>query len=231
MRKATGYIRGFVNLLYPELCASCGELLLIGEKGLCIACNVKLPRTNHHKKEGNPVERLFWGRIKVEAATAYYYYEEGSRFQNIMYELKYRGNKKIGLEMGKAFGEELMENKSFSRADMIVPVPLHPSRERKRGYNQSRIIADGMAISMKIPVVNNNLVRTIHTPTQTRRSRIGRWENVDQIFRVNQPGDLQNKHILLVDDLVTTGATLEACAQKIMNAGCTRISIAALAIA
>ena len=200
------------------------------ESHLCDLCLFHLPRTNFEKDLNNPVAQLFWGRVFIELATSFFFYSKGSKYQHILHELKYKGKKEIGFEIGKIFGKEIM-NSEFSDVDLIVPIPLHPSRERKRGYNQAEWIAMGLAEAMGKPLENKSILRITSSSTQTKKGRYDRWTNVEGIFRTRLPEKLVNKHILLVDDVVTTGATLEACATAILSIPETKVSIATLAVA
>ncbi len=225
------FIEDFIGLFYPKLCSACGAPLLQQEKYVCTQCLYNLPRTNYHYTDGNPVEQAFWGRTEIVAATAYYFFEKESRFAKIIHELKYRGKKEIGIEMGKIFGAELKENSRFDEVDLIIPVPLHWKKQKKRGYNQSEFIASGIAESMGKSIDINILYRAEETETQTRKSRYERWENVENIFRLKSVDKITGKHILLVDDVITTGATLESCATTLLKGNNTRVSIATLAMA
>jgi ComF family protein len=174
---------------------------------------------------------LFYGRVRIEFATSFFLFTKGSKYQTLIHDLKYKGMKELGAEMGKHFAIDLMQSDDFSSIDLICPVPLHPKREKKRGYNQSWWIALGMASQMHKPVSMGNLIRVTATETQTRKSRFERWQNVEGIFALTHPEAYAGKHILLVDDVVTTGATIEACAQTILSKTDARVSIATLATA
>ncbi|HDJ34493.1 MAG TPA: ComF family protein [Bacteroidetes bacterium] len=227
----SSWLGDLIRLFFPAVCAGCGESLVTGEKVLCTRCLFLLPRSQYHLSTDNPVSRLFWGRVTIEQATALYVFEKGSIFQSLIHQLKYRGRKDIGLYLGRLLGTEIKDAPGFSHAEVIIPVPLHPSRKRERGYNQGEYIAKGMAEVMQAETEFGNLVRKRKTPTQTRRSRIERWENVRGMFAVKKPHRLENRHILLVDDVVTTGATLEACAEVLLGIPGVRVSIATLAVA
>lgn len=220
-----------VSLFYPRLCKACGFSLFLNEEVLCTRCNHSLPLTNFHRYEETAADRVFYGRIKIHAAAARYYFRRGSKIQQLMHLLKYKGNKEIGIYIGRQYAYDLKLSARFSDVDLIVPVPLHPARLKKRGYNQAAVFAYGLAEGMKIPVVEHVLVRELASETQTRKSRLNRWENVKSIFAVYHTHTLENKHVLLVDDVITTGATLEACAQMLSDIPGIRISIAAIAIA
>lgn len=219
------------ELLFPRLCVTCGDKLIEQEHWICLHCLHHLPRTNFHLERENPVAHLFYGKVRIEFATSFFYFTKGSAFQSLIHQLKYKGMKELGAEMGKHFGIELLQSPDFCSVDMICPVPLHPRKEKKRGYNQSWWIASGIASQMKLPLSADNLKRVTFTETQTRKSRFERWQNVEGIFELTNPEAFSGKHILLVDDVVTTGATLEACAQAILLATDARVSIATLATA
>jgi ComF family protein len=223
-------IRDFFNLLMPVLCPVCGTVLLKNERTICTGCLYELPRTRYNSYSVNPVSRLFWGRIYVENATALFHYQKGSNFQKLIHELKYKGRQDIGKEMGRLLGIELGVS-PFTSADIILPVPLHRKKYRQRGYNQCHSIAAGLSESLGIPWHNGHLVRLSVSMTQTSKSRMDRWSNVDGIFEVKDPGKLWGKHIILVDDVVTTGATLDACTTALLSLEKVRVSIATLAVA
>ena len=174
---------------------------------------------------------LFAGRVPIFRATAFYSFHKGGIVQHLIHQLKYKGKMEIGSYLGFLFGLALLESEDFQSIDLILPVPLHPHKKQKRGYNQSEIICNGIVEGMKKQHNYNLLVRTVDTQTQTQKSRYNRWENVSQIFKVIQPEILTGKHILLVDDVVTTGATLEAAAQTLLEIPNTKVSIACLAYA
>ncbi len=224
------WLDDFTGLFFPRLCISCTGALQRHETMLCDHCLYHLPRTQFHRDADNPVARLFWGRIPVEYATSFFYFSKGSPYQKILHELKYKGMKEIGLEMGRIFGKEIRDSE-FRKVELVVPVPLHPSKLRKRGYNQAEWIALGLSEGLCKPMDSRSLIRKVSSSTQTRKGRYDRWMNVEGIFDASQPDHLSNRHILLVDDVVTTGATLEACASVILGLGNTKISIATLAVA
>ncbi|PIV58973.1 MAG: hypothetical protein COS14_06795 [Bacteroidetes bacterium CG02_land_8_20_14_3_00_31_25] len=221
----------FFQLFYPNTCASCGQRLVTNEQIICTHCLADLPRTNFQNQHDNPVSQIFWGRVNIQNATALFRFQKGSRFQELLHLLKYKGRKDVGVELGRQLGFELKKSDLYKNIEVVIPVPLHPKRQHKRGYNQSECIANGIAESMGIAVQANNVVRNVSTQTQTKKSRIERWQNVESIFELKEPQKLENKNALLVDDVVTTGATLEACAQSIINTEGIKLSIAALAMA
>lgn len=196
---------------------------------MCIKCYCELPRTNYHIYKDNPVAKVFYGRVNIESATSFFHFVKNSKYSKMMYRFKYEGHKEIGEFLGCRFGVCLRESDFFSGIDIIIPVPLHKRKFRKRGFNQSECIARGISKSMDRKVVCDNLIRKEFTKTQTRKSRIDRWANVSGKFRVLEPGNIEGKHILLVDDVLTTGATLEACAQELLKVQGVRVSAVTLA--
>ncbi|RUT73156.1 ComF family protein [Ancylomarina longa] len=225
------WVNDFINLFYPDLCAACGNYLFKNEKIICTKCLYHLPKTDFHLQKHNPVSILFWGRVPIEYAAALYTFSKGSKYQKLIHKLKYHGATEIGIELGKLLGYNLHKSEFFRDIDMIIPVPLHPRKQKIRGYNQAEVIADGIAESMKVPVLTNNLIRKVHTQSQTKKNKLERWENVDNIFSLQNPEQLCNMHLLLVDDVVTTGSTLEACAHALQVAEGVKVSIATLAYA
>lgn len=222
-------INDFFNLIFPKLCCACNNALLKNENIICITCSVSLPKTNFHKDKENPVNKVFWGRVKVEMATSFYLFSKKSKVQNLLHHLKYKGVKEVGSVIGKLIGYDLNESEDFKKVDFIVPVPLHKNKLKKRGYNQSEWIAKGVSDAMKIAINTETLYRKEDSQTQTKKTRYKRWENVEEIFGVSN-NMLNGKNVLLVDDVVTTGATLEACAQVLIKQNC-KIYIATIAYA
>jgi ComF family protein len=231
MKRLTQNLNDFLGLFFPGLCVACGERLVSQEQYVCFNCWHDLPVTNFHSNPENKVAQLFWGRVVIENATSFFSYRKGSNYQQLIHGIKYKGMKELGYETGRKFGFLLAEAENFNSVDVVVPVPLHPQKQKKRGYNQSEWIARGIAEPMGKNVSSENLVRKMFTATQTRKTRFERWQNVEGIFDVDQPEDFSGKHILLVDDVVTTGSTLEACAFQLLKIENTKVSIATLAFA
>jgi ComF family protein len=232
MRKIkTGYLADFMALFFPQLCAACMESLVANEYIICTSCLYNLPFTNFHLTADNIVARQFWGKIKLEAAYALYYFNKGGKIQNLMHQFKYKGVNQIGNILGNIAGEQLIQNDLFKTVDFIIPVPLHKKRLKQRGYNQSACFAEGLAQRLKVAVELHNLVREIPTETQTRKSRFARFENMQDVFFITSPEKLANKHILLVDDIVTTGSTLEACGLALLKIEGLKLSVATIAYA
>ena len=227
----TKLITDFFSLFFPDLCNSCLAPMQNGEQVICTYCLFYLPRTGYHLRSDNPVLRLFRGRVEIEAAAAYYVFQKGGGVQQLLHRLKYSGKTEVGIELGKMYGTDLKRSALFSNVDLIIPVPLHSRKLKERGYNQSEYFAIGLARSMHTVVDADSLIRVSPTETQTRKSRFSRWKNVGNVFRLVNPQNLEDRHILLVDDVITTGATIEACALALQGAKNIRVSIAAIAIA
>ena len=222
--------KDFTNLLYPELCPACDSRLTNSEKEICIKCEFSLPYTDFHLHRENPVAKQFWGRIPLHTAMALLYFTKESKTQNLMHQLKYKNQPQIGFLLGEMIGERLLAG-GLQNYDYIVPVPIHEKRLRNRGYNQSEYIANGIAERLKIPVKTKVVIRYKETKTQTKNERIERFQNLENAFMVLQPMAIPGKHILLVDDVITTGATLEACANSLNQHNPTYLSLAAAAFA
>lgn len=221
-----------LNLFYPRLCLLCENPLVEGEEQICLHCLADLPRTRYHLRENNPVEQLFMGKIPYRHASAFLRYEKGGSVQRLIHALKYHDNPEMGYRLGAWAARELQADSSpLCQADLIVPVPLHPRKERKRGYNQAEEIARALGACWHIPVLPKALSRTRFTDTQTRRSVYNRWQNVQEIFTVPDSLLWENKHILLVDDVITTGSTLAAAAAPLAAIPGASVSFFAIAVA
>ena len=229
--KPFGWWLALVRLFYPKHCVVCGAVLQDGEEAICLKCNMDMPRTGFHLEEGNPVERMFWGKLPVRRASSYLYYRKGSGYARILRVLKYGGRRDVGIVFGRFMGEDLQASGFFQGIDVIVPVPLHPRKRKARGYNQSECIARGLSAVTGIPVDAASVKRLKHTDTQTHKSAYERWENVAGIFELEHPEKFAHMHILLVDDVLTTGATLTACADAFAGTEGVSISILTLALA
>jgi ComF family protein len=223
------HLDDLISLFYPRLCAGCDTPLVKGEETLCLNCLADLPRTNYHLHDDNPIYQIFIGRVNITLATSFCRFDKGGRLQHLLHQLKYKGNREVGRKMGILFGFDLIHSSLYQDIDAIIPVPLHPKKEKKRGFNQSIEICKGLSESMNRPIISGNLVREVHTASQTRKGRFERWENVSGIFKVRNGDSLVGKHLLIVDDVVTTGATLEACCEPLLKIPGVRVSIATLA--
>ncbi len=188
-----------------------------------------IPRSGYHLNPGNPVEKLFWGRCMISKAAAFSFYTRDSRIRRLIHQLKYKGVKEIGSELGRIYARSLKSSGFLEGIDIIIPVPLHPSKKRQRGFNQSDLISMGISDVSGIPVDTGLLIRKTITKTQTRKSRYDRWTNVQDIFMVRDEEKLRGLHILLVDDVITTGSTIEACTNEILKSENTQVSVVALA--
>ena len=212
------------------MCASCSKRLAKGENTICSSCMYHLPRTGFHQNPKNKTSELFWGLVHIEQATSFFFFNKGSKYRKLIHEFKYRGNKNVAIALGNFFGTELRDS-VYNMVDIIIPVPLHPLKEKKRGYNQSEMIVIGMSETMKKEVDYTSLKRIVNTQTQTKKNLSERRENVNSVFEVSNPENFQGKHILIVDDVVTTGSTLAACAEEVLKISGTKVSLATLGIA
>ena len=219
----------FISLLFPRLCYGCGNHLMRNEKLICTECYILIPRTNYHLIPDNPVAKIFWGRCLIERAATFSFYTKDSRIRKLIHQLKYKGIREIGPELGRIYGRTLKSAGFLNDIDLIIPVPLHPSKRRQRGFNQSDLISQGISEVSGIPAETGMLIRKTVSQTQTRKSRYDRWTNVQDIFRVTDPGRIGNMHILLVDDVITTGSTLEACAGELLKIANVKVSVVAIA--
>ncbi len=231
MRKLLKYLEDFLGLIYPELCLACAKNLPPGNEAVCIQCQYYLPKTDFHTYKENPFAEHFWGRVKIEAGTALYHFVKSGRTQKLIHNLKYKHKTEIGVNLGRLYGKTLREAPIFKEVDLILPVPMHPRKEKKRGYNQCDLFARGLSETMEVPWSKNILIKNEDTATQTKKTRQERFDNVKSAFELLNPKALRGKHVLIVDDVITTGATLEACAHKILEIPGVKVSMATIAIA
>jgi ComF family protein len=223
--------KDFTSMFFPDTCTGCNEALLGTEEILCTNCLASLPTTDHVLfPENNPVYERLLGRIKVKQAMAYLYFSKEGMVQNMLHKLKYHNRKDVGFRIGAVLAEAMKKSNQLYEYDLIIPVPLHETRLRRRGYNQSTCFAEGIAEGLGIPINEHVIERLTATNTQTHKSRIKRWENVNTVFSLKDTEAIQGKHILIVDDVMTTGATIEACAQVAVDAA-ESISVAFIATA
>ena len=224
--------RRLLDLIAPRLCVVCGQRLSVTEETICSKCNFHLPRTGFHLNAyENEMAKLFWAQIPIERATAFFYYEPHAETANIIYELKYKNRPEIGTTVGRMLAKEIQSSGFFDGIDGIVPVPLAKKRLRQRGYNQSEEIAQGISEITGLPIIPKAVCRTVFEGSQTNKGRWDRQENVEHVFELTDAQSVSNKHLLLIDDVVTTGATCIACAKALCQAGNVRISILSLAFA
>lgn len=231
MKWRSTYLTDFIALMFPQLCQACGTSLFAGEQVICTECHYDLPYTNFHQRPDNAAARQFWGRLQLNAVYVMLHFVKGGMVQNMVHRLKYRNSPKIGNKLGELAGKQLAEADNYRDIDLIIPVPLHPRKLKQRGYNQSAKFAEGLALKLNKPVDVVNLYRLKHTGTQTLKSRFSRYENMKDVFDVLDTETLAGKHILLVDDIITTGSTIEACAQALLKIPGVKISVAAIAYA
>lgn len=226
---ATEILTDFVGLFYPRYCFACNLGLAKGEETVCTACMLDLPRTDYHINPDNALFRRLDGRVKLQFATAFLLFRKRGKVQHLLHQLKYNNHPEIGQTLGRVYGEDLRQHHIDEKIDAIIPVPLHRSRKRRRGYNQSTEFGKGLSESLQKPCHDDVLVRITKTETQTRKTKLMRWQNVKEVFHVARPEELHEKNVLLVDDVITTGATIEACVNMLLNAGCKSVSIASIA--
>lgn len=221
----------FVGLLFPSVCLACGQSLRRGEQHLCTGCRAEMPYTDFHRlpPAENPLGRRFWGKLPVRYVLSYLRFVQHGRVQELLHQLKYQGQRGVGVALGELYGAELAGSGLAQQFDLIVPVPLHRRKLARRGYNQAAAFAEGLGTGLALPHRADALRRTEHTASQTRKNRAQRWQNVATVFEAAEPTEIIGRRVLLVDDVLTTGATLEACGLALLAAGAAEISIATIA--
>lgn len=218
-----------LHLFYPHICPGCKTDCLSTDEAVCAICIASLPETGFEQIPGNPVEKIFYGRLRVKAAAAAFYFSKDSVLQNLIHAIKYEKKKEAGITLGETMGKKLLNTTLFNNTDIIVPLPMHPKKQKLRGYNQAGIIANGISKITGWALCEQLVVKTESTTSQTKKGRNERWQNVKDGFFTLEPAKIKGKHILLVDDVVTTGATIEACGNAILSAGPASLSIYTLA--
>lgn len=218
-----------LHIIFPAICCHCGRPLVGDEFELCTHCLSQLPWTHHAISSYNDVEERFIGRVPCQAAASLLYFHQGGVAQSIVHQIKYYDNLRLARQFGQLLAKELVASNRFSDVDYLVPVPLHPRRKLQRGYNQSELLCKAMSPVLGKPVVANNLIRKRYTSSQTHKNRQDRMDNMKGVFAVKHPELFEGKHILLVDDIITTGATTENCYHALSDIPNLRISIASLA--
>lgn len=224
-------LKDFFSLIYPRTCLACENLLYKHEEFICNYCYVNLPRSNFHLRADSELSRVFYGRVPVNAAGSFYLFEKSGRVQQLLHQIKYKGNKALAKQLGSWYAQSLKDVDQFSKSNIIIPVPLHPKKFKQRGFNQSEEFAKGLSETWNIPIVTDNLIRTDFTSTQTRKRKFERWKNVKDKFFLNDPFSLKNLSVILVDDVITTGATIDACYEALNKAEGLKINILSLAYA
>lgn len=219
-----------LNLLFPKICNGCKSKLHQGEEILCAHCRHELPLACFHRTNDASMKKLFYGRVPLENATALVVFQKKGITQEVLHNLKYRNQKEISNFFGKWLGTELAQHPDYQTIDMVIPVPLHKKRLKKRGYNQVSGFGKEIANCLNIPFIEEVLVKVNQTDSQVFKKRFMRFES-EEVFIVNTPEMLQNKHLLLVDDIVTTGATIEKCAHQLLHGTHAKLSVATMAIA
>ncbi len=222
------WIEALWELFFPRLCATCEKRLSEGEEALCIQCNIRLPRTNLHLRKDHKIEKLFWGRLHLEQATSYFYYAKGSPYNRLIHHMKYSRQKELGAVLGRMMAQELRQSLFFDGIDLLIPVPLHPIRERERGYNQSEWIAKGVSEITGIPYRTDLAHKISHTDPQAQQDLFRRSENTLRAFEWKADEIPNHIHILLIDDVLTTGSTLTSCLWPLRERRDLKISILTL---
>ena len=229
MQRLLAYGDAFASLIMPRRCPGCDGPLLRHERDLCTLCSADLPYTHHLSDAANPVAKLFHGKVELVGAGALLKFNAGGKVEHMLHRLKYKGDRHIGLGLGRMMGQAAMQSPLFATVDTVMAVPLHWRKERQRGYNQAQLLADGLREVWPLRRASNTLLRAVHTATQTRKGRFERWSNVRGAFSVGDAETLHNAHVLLVDDVVTTGATPESCAHALLGQPGVRVSVLAAA--
>jgi ComF family protein len=231
-RRKSNILQDLAGLFLPRRCSGCDQALMAFEHSLCEECVADLPRLRGHDDPENKVEQVFRGRLRLNAASAFLQFTKNGMVQNMLHRLKYKGDRDLGLELGRRMAADVMSSRRFADVDTALAVPLHPRKQRQRGFNQSQVLVDGMLEVWPLQrTARGELLRVTHTSSQTRRGRLDRWSNVKEAFLLAHPDSLKNAHVLLVDDVVTTGATLEGCAKALAHVPGIRISVLACACA
>jgi ComF family protein len=224
-------IKNLLNLFFPKVCYACNNLLGDNEKHICITCRHNLPVTNYHFENNEAIKKVLYGRVKLELGTSLLKFEKKGIVQQLLHNLKYKGHEIIGEVLGKWLGNELKIIEAYKTIDLIIPVPLHKRKLRKRGYNQVEKFGIEIAKALDVQYIDTVLLKTTSTKTQVFKKRISRWNNSNEIFTMQNESLIEGKHILLVDDIITTGATIESCTNILLKADNVKISIATMAIA
>ena len=218
-----------IHLFYPSICFGCENEIIERDEMLCLSCIQSLPYTYFEKTANNPVSKLFWGRCTIKAGLSTFYFIEKTPLQNIIHQIKYKNERALGLYMGSLMGHAINEVKKNIPIDLCIPMPLHPKKERMRGYNQSELLARGIEKATGIPIATNILNRTEHTSSQTKKNRMERWLNVETAFHISNPNGIKGKNILLIDDVITTGASIEACVHVLLAKDAAGVIVVSLA--
>ncbi len=230
MRTTKTILNSLLSLFFPETCCACGNPIVEGETFICLHCLCKLPLTGYHQHLSNPAEERFRGKFEYEKIASFLHFEKGGHAQKIVHQIKYKNNEVFGIWLGQCMAEEIAVSDFFSEIDLIVPIPLHKKKRKKRGYNQAEALASGISQKLGIPCNIENLQKIKANTSQTKKGRYERWLNSLETFMVRDTEIFANKHILLIDDVITTGATIESCVHCIQSNNNTKISVLTLAI-
>jgi ComF family protein len=222
-------IRAFSHLLYPNICYGCKKNEIDKSEWLCLQCLTALPYTGFENTRNNPVEQLFWGRTPFRFACSSFFYVEKTPIQRLIHEVKYKEQQQLGRWLGQMMGRRLANIFDESKVDLLLPMPLHPKKQKHRGYNQATLLCEGIHAITNCNFLEQVLIRNTNTKTQTKKSRIERWDNVSEVFNITTNEKVINKHVVLVDDVITTGASTEACAATLIKEGASAVSICSLA--
>lgn len=220
-----------INLLFPRVCAACGNILLEGEHTVCTTCRFLLPKTGYENNPNNPLAQMFYGQMPFNAVMAEFFFSKTGKVQHLIHGLKYHHCRENGIFLGQEIGKSLQNATDYQGLDFIIPIPLHPKKEKIRGYNQSHVISEGISEILGVPIAEHCLVRSVFTDTQTKKSREERYQNVKDIFELKNAEKLRNKHVLLVDDVLTTGATLMSAGKALFDVEGIKINVATVACA
>lgn len=223
-------VHNLFNLFYPNNCVCCHQNLLDQEKIICIDCRIDLPFVDNGDFKSNQLTQTLEGRVLIENGASFLYYHPTGKVKQLMHQLKYKNNQEVGTFLGNWFAYTLLESKKFTRIDYIIPVPLHQKKLRKRGYNQLTKLGESFSRVLQIPFLEDVLTRNSANKTQTGKKRLERFTNVDTKFSLSKANIINNKHLLLIDDVITTGATLEACSKELLKADNVKISMATIAL-
>lgn len=224
-------IKDIFYLFFPNVCLSCKLELKQNEISICTLCRHDLPKTCYTNIEKNLLEKKFYGRVKLEEATSLFFYHKKGKIQALIHELKYKSHEEISALFGSWLVNEMLESNRFKTIDYVVPVPIHPNKKKKRGYNQVTKFGKIIAKNINAKFCEDKLIKVASTESQTKKNLIERWRSVDELFQLNDTTIFNNKHVLLVDDVITTGATIETCANEILKSKNVKLSVAVMAYA
>ena len=227
--KISSWIDPVFWLYFPKNCPACGRPLRLFGANICGRCSQNLPETHFFEAPNNPIEKIFYGRLPISAGAAAWYFHKNSALQALLFQLKYKSNKEVGLFIGKQMGALLAASERFASIDALIPVPLHPQAHSKRGFNQAALICVGIGQVWHKPVLTSAIARIKHTSTQTKQTRAERWDNMENAFTIKDPASIKGKHLLIIDDVITTGATIEACGKTLLSITGVTVSVAAAA--